>query len=57
MNERKTEDLVDARLRSLGYYSPGSGTVIEKQKSDSVRIQRLLEHASKRGGGVVSLSS
>jgi type I restriction enzyme M protein len=51
VNERKTEDLVEARLRALGYYSPSSGIVVEKQKSDSPRIQRLLENASKKGGG------
>jgi type I restriction enzyme M protein len=51
VNERKTEDLVEARLRTLDYYSPSSGIVVEKQKSDSPRIQRLLESASKQGGG------
>src|SRR5450755_3632271 len=51
VNERKTEDLVETRLRALGYRNPGSEIVIEKQKSDSPRLQRLLEHASKRGGG------
>lgn len=51
MNERKTEDLVESRLRAKGYYSPRVGIIVEKQKSDSPRIQKLLEHASKRGGG------
>jgi type I restriction enzyme M protein len=51
-NERKTEDLVEARLRKHGYYLPNSALVVEKQKSDSPRIQKLLEKASKKGGGV-----
>jgi type I restriction enzyme M protein len=51
VNERKTEDLVDSRLRAAEYYSPRSGITVEKQKSDSPRIQKLLEHASKQGGG------
>lgn len=52
MNERKTEDLVDSRLRQKGYYLPGSNLVLEKQKSDTPRLQKLLERASKRGDGV-----
>ena len=52
MNERKTEDLVEKRLRENDYYSPGSGIVVEKQKSDTTRIQKLLENASKRGNGI-----
>ncbi|HEV7506489.1 MAG TPA: N-6 DNA methylase [Thermoanaerobaculia bacterium] len=52
MNERKTEDLVEARLRRCGYYLPNSGVVVEKQRSDTPRIQKLLENASKQGGGV-----
>jgi type I restriction enzyme M protein len=52
LNERKTEDLVEARLRKYGYYLPNSALVVEKQKSDSPRIQKLLENASKKGGGV-----
>ena len=52
MNERKTEDLVDSRLRREGYYLPGSTLVVEKQKSDAPRIQKLLERASKHGAGV-----
>lgn len=51
-SERKTEDLVEERLRKNGYYKPNSGVVVEKQKSDAPRIQKLLEHASKRGQGV-----
>ena len=52
MNERETEDLVDARLRGCGYYLPGSGIVVEKQRSDSPLIQKLLDNASNKGGGV-----
>ena len=52
MNERKTEDIVEAKLRAKGYYDFGSGLIVEKQKSDSPRIQHLLENASKKGTGV-----
>jgi type I restriction-modification system DNA methylase subunit len=52
MNERKTEALVELRLRKHGYERNNSGITIEKQKSDTPRIQKLLENASKRGGGV-----
>ena len=51
MNERKTEDLIDGLLRAKGYYAAASEIVVEKQKSDSPRIQKLLEYASKRGPG------
>ncbi len=50
-NERKTEDLVGDRLRELGYYDTPS-IHVEKQASDSPRLQKLLEHASKRGDGI-----
>ena len=52
MNERKTEDIVEGRLRKNGYYQPGSGITVEKQKSDSPRIQKMLDTASKKGPGV-----
>lgn len=52
MNERKTEDLVEFHLRKNGYYASDSDIVVEKQKSDTPRIQKLLEGASKRGGGI-----
>jgi type I restriction-modification system DNA methylase subunit len=52
LNERKTEDLVEHRLRALGYYSPKAEIVVEKQHSDLPRINKLLEYASKTGGGV-----
>ena len=51
MNERKTETLVDNRLRKHGYMRASSGIAVEKQKSDVPRIQKLLEYASKRGHG------
>jgi hypothetical protein len=51
-NGRKTEDVVRDELRGLGYY-PGDGSiVVEEPTSDTPRIRRLLETASKRGGGV-----
>lgn len=52
MNERKTEDLIEKRLRSNGYFDLLSGIIVEKQSSDTPRIQKLLETASKRGVGV-----
>ena len=52
LNERKTEDMVELRLRALGYYAPDSAITVEKQQSDLPRINKLLEHASKSGGGV-----
>jgi type I restriction enzyme M protein len=51
LNERKTEVLVELRLRRRGYTRPDSGITVERQKSDSPRIQKLLEYASKSGGG------
>lgn len=52
MNERKTEDLVDKRLRKKGYYLRDSPIVVEKQGSDNPRLQKLLKKASKQGDGV-----
>lgn len=51
VNERKTEDLVERRLRRHGYYIPDCGITVEKQSSDIARINKLLEHASKSGNG------
>lgn len=51
MNERKTEDIVEKYLRNTGYYDSGTDVVVEKQKSDSPRINKLLENASKKGNG------
>ena len=52
MNERKTEDLVEHRLRKQRYYKPKCGIIVEKQRSDSPRVQKLLSNASKSGHGV-----
>lgn len=51
MNERKTEDMVEYRLRNHDYYAPGNKIVVEKQQSDSARINKLLANASKSGSG------
>ena len=51
MNERKTEDLIEHRLRSLGYYDADTGIIVEKQKSASPKLNKLLKHASKSGSG------
>ncbi|MDP2744096.1 MAG: N-6 DNA methylase [Dehalococcoidia bacterium] len=47
-NERKTENLVRKRLVSQGYHKDEQ-LVIEEQKSDSPRIDKLLKNASKKG--------
>lgn len=52
MNERKTEDLVEERFRKHGYFNSSTEITVEKQKSDTPRIQKLLENASKRGDHV-----
>lgn len=51
LNERKTEQLVEARLEAAGYKKVDSGIIIERQSSDSTRIERLLRAASKQGRG------
>lgn len=51
MNERKTEDMVEKHLRDNGYYDVDTDVVVEKQKSDTPRINKLLENASKKGNG------
>ena len=51
MNERKTEDMVERRFRNHDYYTPDSEIIIEKQRSDVVRINKLLTNASKSGSG------
>ncbi|MYB40084.1 N-6 DNA methylase [Candidatus Saccharibacteria bacterium] len=51
MNERKTEDLIERRLKDFGYYSADNEIIVEKQKSDFPRITRLLRNASKSGPG------
>jgi len=50
MTERKTENLVRDALRRLKYYDDNS-TIIEEQKSDNPKINKLLKNASKRGKG------
>lgn len=51
MTERKTENLVRDVLRKLNYYDEND-IIIEEQKSDNPRINKLLKKASKRGDGV-----
>jgi len=51
VSERKTEDMVELRLRKHGYYAADSGISVEKQSSDAPRVNKLLEHASKSGNG------
>jgi type I restriction enzyme M protein len=48
MNERKTENIVRESLRKQGYYDDHS-IIIEEQKSDMPRIDKLLKNASKKG--------
>jgi len=52
LNERKTEQLVEARLKQHGYDNKSSGIVVERQSSDTPRIQKLLKSASKAGNGI-----
>lgn len=52
MNERKTEDILEKRLRNFGYYKEDSGISVEKQQSDSPAIRKFLANASKKGNGV-----
>lgn len=53
VNERVTEDLVDAELRRLGYYVDPSLIYVEKQQSRAVPIRTALAKASKTGKGGV----
>jgi type I restriction enzyme M protein len=50
-NERMTEDLVEARLRELGYYDDPDEIVVEKQQSVVQEIRKGLSKASKTGKG------
>lgn len=50
MNERKTENIVRELLRGLGYYS-SEDIIVEEQKSDDPKINKLLKLASKKGVG------
>lgn len=52
LNERKTERMVEARLTKCGYKKAASGIFVERQSSDTPRIQKLLKAASKKGTGV-----
>ena len=49
-NERKTESIVRKLLEENGYYSDDN-VIIEEQSSDNPKIDKLLENASKSGGG------
>jgi type I restriction enzyme M protein len=51
MNERKTEAMVERRLRRHEYYAPDGGITVEQQRSDTARVNKLLEYASKSGNG------
>ncbi|MEV7769859.1 N-6 DNA methylase [Microbacterium sp. NPDC086615] len=53
-NERITEDLVEARLRDLGYYNDPDTTVVEKQQSVVQEIRKRLSRASKTGKGAAA---
>ncbi len=50
MNERKTEFLVREMLRKNFYYD-SEDILVEEQKSDNPRIDKLLKNASKKGSG------
>lgn len=50
MNERKTESIVRDLLRKTSYYN-SKDILIEEQKSDNPKIDKLLKNASKRGCG------
>jgi type I restriction-modification system DNA methylase subunit len=47
-NERKTESLVRKYLKEAGYYDD-SNIIVEEQRSDSPKINKLLTNASKKG--------
>lgn len=51
MNERKTETILRDLLRKEKYYSLRD-IVVEEQRSDNPKINKLLQNASKRGAGV-----
>ena len=50
LNERITEDIVDNKFRSLGYYDDDL-ICVEKQRSRIESIDKLLKNASKKGSG------
>lgn len=49
-NERKTENIVRQLLREQGYYD-NDNIIVEEQQSDSGKVQKLLQTASKAGKG------
>lgn len=50
-NERDNEQLVRDRLRELGYTAKKCGITVDEQAPKKAALKRLLEHASKTGGG------
>lgn len=52
-NERITEDMVEERLRALGFYDDIDTVVVEKQQSTVEAIRKALAKASKSGKGGV----
>ena len=50
-NERITEDLVEQRLRDLGFYDDQEAVIVEKQQSAVESIRTALSKASKSGKG------
>lgn len=55
VNERKTEDIIREILKkNKEIFTSGTGhtAYIEEQKSDNPRIDKLLQHASKKAGGI-----
>lgn len=52
-NERITEDMVEERLRALGYYDDEDAVLVEKQQSAVEAIRKALAKASKSGKGGV----
>lgn len=50
-NERKTEAIVRESLRTNGYFD-NADLIVEEQRSENPRIQKLLKNASKAGHGI-----
>jgi len=50
-NERITEDMVEAKLRELGFYDDEESVLVEKQQSVVKAIRTALSKASKTGKG------
>jgi len=51
LSERKTENLVRERLRSLDYFEQANGITVEEQKSEIAKVKKLLSKASKNATG------